>query len=390
MTIMTVKTGIMGFQPRRMTWVCLREFSMIAPRPNTWLDALHAYVPGKSKAGGDCPVVKLSSNENPLGPSPRAVAAMAAAAGDAHRYPDPTARLLRGALADLHGLDPDRIVCGTGSDELLTLVAQAYAAPGDEVLYVRHGFMVYPIAARRCGALPVEAPDTNYTADVDAILAQVTGKTRVVYLANPNNPTGTVILRDAVRRLHAGLPSSVVLVLDAAYAEYIDHPDYDSGLDLAKTAPNVLHTRTFSKIYGLASERIGWATGPRAIIDTLNKIRAPFNVCTTGQAGAVAALSDTAWVAQAKAHNDHWRTRLTQAFSALGLNPVPSAANFILVHVPEGLGVSAAQANAYLEEHGVLVRYLPNQGLPDCLRISIGTEAENTRMLEVLSACLKL
>lgn len=361
---------------------------MIAPRPNTWLDALHAYVPGKSKAGGTHPIVKLSSNENPLGPSPRAVDAMMAAASDAHRYPDPTARLLREALASLHGLEPSRIVCGTGSDELLVLTAQAYAAPGDEVLYVRHGFMVYPIAARRCGALPIEAPDTDYTADVDAILAQVTGKTRVVFLANPNNPTGTVILRDAVRRLHAGLPSSVVLVLDAAYAEYIDHPDYECGLELAKTAPNVLHCRTFSKIYGLASERIGWVTGPQAIIDTLNKIRAPFNVSTTGQAGAVAALADTQWVAQAKAHNDHWRSRLTGAFSDLGLNPVPSAANFILVHFPHSVGVTAAQASAYLEENGVLVRYLPNQGLPECLRISIGTETENNRMLEVLRACL--
>ncbi len=359
------------------------------PTVKPWIAAIHAYVPGKAKLAGIAKPLKLSSNENPLGPSPKAIAAMAATAGSAHRYPDGGSTALREAIAAHHGLEVDRIVCGTGSDELLKLLAQAYASGGDEVLYVRHGFMVYPIAAQCAGATPVAAPDIDYTTDVDTLLASVTPATRLVYLANPNNPTGTMIGRGEVHRLHAGLPGDVLLVLDGAYAEYIDDPDYEDGLAMARDCANVVTTRTFSKIYGLAAERIGWAYGPPEVIDTLNKIRAPFNVPTAGAAGAIAALADTAWTAATKAHNLMWRAWLAGEIAALGnagLRAVPSAANFILVTFSADGPITAERANAHLMADGILVRHLPGQGLPHALRISIGTEAETRAVAESLRA----
>ena len=358
-----------------------------SPVVKPWIDAIHAYVPGKAKLAGVVEPIKLSSNETPLGPSPRAIAAMAATAGSAHRYPDGGSTALREAIAAHHGLEADRIVCGTGSDELLKLLAQAYASNGDEVLYVRHGFMVYPIAAQCAGATPVAAPDADYTTDVDALLAAVTPRTRLVYLANPNNPTGTVISGREVHRLHAGLPSDVLLVLDGAYAEYIDDPDYEDGFAMARDCANVVTTRTFSKIYGLAAERIGWAYGPRPVIATLDKIRAPFNVPTAGSAGAIAALADTAWTAAAKAHNLTWRAWLAGEIASLGnagLRAVPSAANFILVTFAADGPITAERANAHLMADGILVRHLPGQGLPHALRVSIGTEAETRAVADSL------
>lgn len=361
----------------------------IAPNVKPWIDAIHAYVPGKSKLSGIAAPIKLSSNENPLGPSPRAIAAMAATAGQAHRYPDGGSTALREAIAATYGLDVERIVCGTGSDELLQLLATAYASTGDEVLYVRHGFMVYPIAAQRAGATPVAAPDIDYTADVDALLGAVTPATRLVYLANPNNPTGTIIGRSEVHRLHAGLPADVLLVLDGAYGEYIDDPDYEDGFGMAREFANVVVTRTFSKIYGLAAERIGWAYGRPRVIATLNKIRAPFNVPSAGSAGAIAALADQAWVEASRAHNLEWRTWLAGEIAALGnagLRAVPSAANFILVTFPESGRITAEKANAALMADGILVRWLPGQGLPHGLRISVGTEDETRAVAASLRA----
>ncbi len=352
---------------------------LAVPLVKPWIDAIDAYVPGRAKLAGIADPVKLSSNESPLGPSPRAVAAMADTAGRAHRYPDGSSAALREAIAAHHGLEVDRIVCGTGSDELLKLLSVAYASRGDEVLYVRHGFMVYPIAAQCAGATPVAARDVDYTTDVDALLAAVTPRTTLVYLANPNNPTGTMIGRDEIHRLHAGLRSDILLVLDGAYAEYIDDPDYEDGFAMARDLPNVVTTRTFSKIHGLAAERIGWAYGPPAVIDTLNKIRAPFNVPTAGAAGAIAALADTAWTAAAKAHNLTWRAWLAGEIASLGnagLRAVPSAANFILVTFPTDGPITAEAANVALMADGILVRWLPGQGLPNALRVSIGTEAE--------------
>jgi histidinol-phosphate aminotransferase len=362
---------------------------MHAPKPKPWIANIEAYVPGRAKAAPGTRLIKLSSNENPLGPSPAAVAAMQAAAAGAHRYPDGSSHELRSALAALHGIDADRIVCGTGSDELLQCLALAYAGPGDEVLYVRHGFMVYPIAAERAGATPVAAPDRDYTADVDALLAAVTERTRLVYLANPNNPTGTMISGSEIERLHAGLPPHVILVVDSAYAEYVDDPAYDDGLALAGRAANVVATRTFSKIYGLAAERVGWMYGAGDIVATVDKIRGPFNVTSAAQAGALAALADQPWVAHCRAENARVRGILVEAIASLGnsgLRVVPSAANFVLIVFQPTGGRTAAAANDYLTERGILTRYLPGQGLANELRVSVGTEAETLAVVDALRA----
>lgn len=356
----------------------LKPAAMNAPVMKPWVASLHAYVPGKASLGDRPVVAKLSSNENPFGPSPKAVAAMQAVLADGHRYPDPAATALRQALAAHHGIDAERIICGTGSDELIHLVAGAFAGPGDEVLYVRYGFAVYDIAARRVGATPVVAPDADYACDVDALLAAVTPRTRVVYLANPNNPTGTLIPASEVRRLHAGLPGDCVFALDAAYAEFADG-DYEDGIGLASAHGNVVALRTFSKIHGLAAQRIGWAYAAPPLIDAMHRIRAPFNVPTTGQAGAIAALGDGDWAARTRDHTIRWRQWLAGEVAALGnwgLRAIPSAANFVMIEFADSGPVTAAGANAALLEDGIIARYLAVQDLPRCLRLSIGTEAE--------------
>ena len=348
------------------------------PTPKPWISAIHAYVPGKSAGADGRPLIKLSANENPLGTSEAALAARADAA-DPARYPDPDSKALRAALGQLHGIDPVRIVMGTGSDELLNLAAQAYAGVGDEVIYVRYGFSVYDIAARRCGATPIVAPDADYGSDVDALLALVTPNTRVVFIANPNNPTGSFLPRGEVARLHAALPGDVLLVLDQAYGEYVAAEDDDGALALAKAHDNVLVTRTFSKIYGLAGERIGWATGAAPLVDTLNRIRGPFNISNTGQAMALAALEDQAFVEASRLHNAAERARFVTALEALnqsgggnhGLRPLPSQANFVLIEFTGKLTAEAAYLG--LMERGFITRWLPGQGLPQCLRITIGT-----------------
>ncbi len=349
-----------------------------SPVMKPWVEGIAPYVPGKSALGSRPVVAKLSSNENPFGASPLAIAAMTAVLGKTHLYPDPASTALREAIGALHGLEPERIICGTGSDELIHLVAGAYAGLGDEVLYVRHGFAVYDIAARRVGATPVIAPDLDYTCDVDAVLAAVTPRTRVVFLANPNNPTGTIIPASEVRRLHAGLPADCVFALDCAYAEFATG-EYEDGLQLARDHANVVALRTFSKIYGLAAQRIGWAYAQPALIEALHRIRAPFNVPTTGQAGAVAALADQAFITMVREHTLHWRTWLAGEIAALGnagLRAIPSAANFVLVEFPESGPCTAAAANEALLADGIIARYLAVQAMPRCIRISIGTEAE--------------
>ncbi len=364
---------------------------MTGPTPKSWIAAIHAYVPGKSSGASGKPLIKLSANENPLGTSPRALQALQAKPGARNLYPDPDATALRAAIAKANRLDPDRIVCGTGSDELLNLAAQGYAGPDDEVVYVRYGFAVYDIAARRCGATPVVAPDRDYGTDVDALLAAVTERTRVVFLANPNNPTGTLSSAAEVARLHAALPPSVLLVLDHAYAEYLSDEEQDDGLELARTAENLLVTRTFSKIYGLAGERIGWATGHPDIIATLNRIRGPFNVTSSGQAMAVGALQDAEFVQNSRAHNRKWRAWLSEEIAALGnhgLQLVPSHANFLLV-LFEG-EKNAEGALAALAEAGYAVRHLPGQGLPHALRITIGSEEDNRGVVTSLRRYLSV
>jgi len=346
------------------------------PTPKPWIAGIHAYVPGKSTGAGGQPLVKLSANENPLGTSPAALAALRGAMPPG-RYPDPDSAPLRQALGAKHGIAPARIVCGTGSDELLNLAAQAFAGPGDEVLFPRFSFAVYDIAARRCGAAPVEAPDADYGCDLHALLAAVTGRTRVVFLANPNNPTGSFLPAAEVARLHAGLPGDVLFVLDQAYAEYLPPELDDGGLALAASHDNVLVTRTFSKIHGLAGERIGWATGSAELIGELNRIRGPFNVTNHGQAAALAALSDDAWVERSRAENAAVRARFVEVLAGLsnhGVRPLPSEGNFVLV-LFEG-SLTAETAMAAIAKRGFAVRHLPGQGLPHALRITIGTAAD--------------
>ncbi|MBV1917467.1 MAG: histidinol-phosphate transaminase [Sphingomonadaceae bacterium] len=343
-----------------------------APKAKEWIRAIHAYVPGKSVDRNGHALIKLSANENPLGTSPKALAARSGAAA-ASLYPDPASAALREAIGRHRAIDPARIVMGTGSDEVLNLAAQAYAGPGDEVIYVRYGFTVYDIAARRCGATPVVAPDNDYGSDVDALLALVTDKTRVIFLANPNNPTGSYLPQGEVARLHAALASDVLLVIDQAYGEYVAPQDDDGAMTLAQRHENVLVTRTFSKIYGLAGERIGWGTGAPEIIDTLNRIRGPFNVSNTGQAMALAALDDQSFVEESSNHNRAERTRFAGKIEALGnhgLRPLPSEANFVLI-LFEG-ALTAETAYEGLMEHGYITRWLPGQGLPQGLRITIG------------------
>ncbi|MEP0189794.1 MAG: histidinol-phosphate transaminase [Erythrobacter sp.] len=360
---------------------------MAKPEPKPWISKIHAYVPGKSTASDGRALIKLSANENPLGTSPGALSALEAARGQAGTYPDPDSKALRAKIAEVHGLDTDRIVCGTGSDELLNLAAQGFAGVGDEVLFSRFSFAVYDIAARRCGAVPVEAPDRDYTADVDALLGAVTERTRVVFLANPNNPTGTSISPSEVARLHAGLPKDVLLVIDEAYAEYCTPEQQQAGFVLGAAHENVLVTRTFSKIYGLAAERIGWATGAPGLIDTLNRIRGPFNVTSSGQTASLAALGDQEFVQASRDHNATERARFADAIAALGnhgLRAIPSEANFLLVLFQGDLTAEAARDA--LGEEGYAVRHLLGQGLPQALRITIGTAEDMARVTACLQA----
>lgn len=360
--------------------------TLSAPDPKPWVMGIAPYVPGRATGDDGRPLAKLSANENPLGQSPKAREAFIAAA-DMARYPDPGAGALREALAARHGLDPARIIYGTGSDELLHLAAGAFAGPGDEVIYVRYGFAVYDIAARRVGAVPVVVSDRAYGTDVDAILAAVTPRTRAVYVANPNNPTSTLLSAAEIARLHSGLPGHVLFVLDQAYAEYLEPDEDDGGLALAMRAPNVFVTRTFSKIYGLAAERIGWGFGAAPLIDAMHRIRAPFNVTTAGQQAAIAALGDQDFVEQSRAHNRQWRQWLADEISGLGnhgLSAVPSATNFLLILFEGSLTAEAAYRE--LMDAGYITRWLPGQGLPNALRITIGTEAETRGVAAALRA----
>ncbi|WP_232630618.1 histidinol-phosphate transaminase [Methylobacterium sp. Leaf118] len=358
------------------------------PVPRPTVLAIDAYVPGKSAAPGVAKIHKLSSNETPLGPSPHAVAALQAEAATLALYPDGSATHLRAAIGARYGLDPARIVCGAGSDELLTLLALAFVGPGDEGIYCEHGFLVYRIAILTAGGTPVVAPETSLTADVDAILAAVTPRTRIVFLANPNNPTGTYLPFDEVRRLHAGLPGHVLLVLDGAYAEYVRSNDYSAGLEMALETPNVVMTRTFSKIHGLAALRIGWMVGPAEVVDALNRIRGPFNVSAGAIAAGAAAIADDAHVAAAVAHNDMWMGWLTGELEALGLTVTPSVGNFLLVHFANVPGRTAEEADAHLSQAGVIVRRVSSYGLPDALRVSIGSEEANRAFVAALAAFL--
>lgn len=356
--------------------------SALTPRPGI-LD-IAPYVGGRSCLEGCDKVIKLSSNESALGPSPRALEAYRALDGLLHRYPDGGASALVDAIGAVHGLDPARIVCGAGSDELLQLLARAYAGPGDEVLFTEHGFLVYPIATRAVGATPVVAPERNLTADIDALLARVTPRTRIVFLANPNNPTGTYVSVAELKRLRAALPAGVLLVIDAAYAEFVTAADYGAGVELVDAGENVVMTRTFSKIYGLAGLRLGWAYCPPSVADVLHRIRGPFNVASPAQVAGVAAVRDQAHVARAREHNSRWLARLPDMLGQRGLKVTPSVANFVLVHFPADPARDAKAAEAFLNARGIIVRNVTNYGLPHCLRITIGLDHEMEAVADAL------
>jgi histidinol-phosphate aminotransferase len=355
-----------------------------SPQPRSGVLDIEAYVPGKSSAPGVAKVFKLSSNETPLGPSPRAIEAYKAVAAHLEDYPDGAATALREAIGRVFGLDPRRIVCGAGSDDLLNLLARAYLADGDEAIHTTHGFLVYPIATLGTGAKPVAAAETNYTASVDAILAAVTNRTKVVFLANPNNPTGTYVSFDEVKRLHRGLPPSVLLVLDAAYAEYVRRNDYESGIELVATSDNVVMTRTFSKIHGLAALRLGWMFGPPHVVDAINRVRGPFNVSTPAIAAGIAAIEDHEHQETAREHNSRWLAWLAQEIAKLGLKVTPSVANFLLIHFPETKGRTAKDADAFLTARGLVLRQVGAYKLPNALRMSVGTEQANRLVVTAL------
>ncbi|HLH94357.1 MAG TPA: histidinol-phosphate transaminase [Xanthobacteraceae bacterium] len=358
---------------------------MLRPQPRPGVLTIDPYVPGKSAAPGVARVFKLSSNETPLGPSPSAVMAFRAVADHLQDYPDGATTGLREAIGAVFGLDPDRIVCGAGSDDLLNLLAHAYLREGDEAIHTTHGFLIYPIATLSCGGKPVVAAEKNFTADVGAILAAVTERTRIVFLANPNNPTGTYVPFDEIRRLHRALPSNVLLVLDAAYAEYVRRNDYEAGIELVATSDNVVMCRTFSKIYGLAGLRLGWMYAPAHVTDAVNRIRGPFNVNSAAMAAGIAAIRDGAHVEAARAHNDKWIAWLSDEIRKLGLVVTPSVANFVLIHFPEAKGRTAAEADAFLTKRGLILRRVSAYHLPNALRMTVGCEEANRLVVDALA-----
>ncbi len=362
----------------------MTSHSVRKPQPRPEILAIDPYVPGKSRVSGVAKVHKLSSNESPLGPSPKAIEAVRALADRLELYPDGASTALREAIGRRYGLDPARIICGNGSDELLALLAHVFLHPGDEGLYSQYGFLTYPICIRAAGGLPVVAKETDKTASVDAILAKTSARTKIVYLANPNNPTGTYIPFSEVKRLHAGLPTHTLLVIDAAYAEYVTRNDYAAGLELASNSDNVVMTRTFSKIHGLASLRIGWAYSSAHILDALNRVRGPFNLNAAAQAAGVASLEDVAHIEGAIMHNSRWLPWLAEAIAKLGIEVTPGVGNFLLLTFPKDSGRTAADADAFLSARGFILRAVAAYGLPESLRLTVGGEEANRGVVAAL------
>jgi histidinol-phosphate aminotransferase len=357
------------------------------PVPQPGILDIAAYVPGKSGAPGSN-VVKLSSNESPLGASPKAIEAFTAAATKLDIYPEGSSRILRTALGEVHGLDPDLIVCGNGSDDLLHLLAQCYLGEGDEAIMSRYGFSIYPIITQAAGASIVMVDEDNYIADVDALLAAVTPKTKIVWLANPNNPTGTYLPDGEIRRLHAGLRPDILLVIDNAYAEYVTAPDFAVGQELVSEAQNVVMVRTFSKM-GLAAVRIGWIFGPAHVVDAINRVRGPFNVNLPAQLAGAAAARDTAFTEKLKAHNAQWREWITAELDSNHMHVVPSQANFVMVLFPDAEHASLAFDT--LLQRGLIVREIGGSyGISQGLRISIGSEQAMRGVAGILKALVQI
>lgn len=357
---------------------------MTRPVPRPTVLEIDAYVPGKAAAPGAGRVFKLSANETPLGPSPAAVQALRDMAPEIAIYPEGSSRALREAIGAQYGLDPARIIMGAGSDNILELLAHAYIGLGDEGLYSQYGFLEYRIVILAAGGVPVVAPEKNFTTDVDALLERVTERTKIVFLANPNNPTGSYLPASEVARLAKNLPPHVLLVLDGAYAEYVTRPDYEAGVALVDQLENVVMTRTFSKIYGLAGLRLGWGYGPRHIIDALNRIRSPFNVSTAASAAGIAAIQDVAHLQAAVAHNEQWLPWLTREITGVGLEVLPSVANFMAIRFPDRPGLTSAEADRFLTARGLVLRAIGAYGMGEFLRLTIGVEEANRRVVAAL------
>lgn len=343
------------------------------------------YIGGESKAKEGQRIIKLSSNEGAFGPPPLAIEAMQEAAKEMNRYPDGGCHALCAALAVKNNIPAENIVCGAGSDEIISLLCSAYAGEGDEVLYSEHGFLMYAISAKKAGATPVSAPEKDdLKADVDALINAVTDRTKILFLANPNNPTGSYLNRDEVVVLHSRLPEGVLLVLDAAYTEYVDDPEYTDGHDLVAAHNNIVVTRTFSKVYGMGGVRLGWAHGPDHVIDVLNRVRGPFNVSIEAQAAGVAALKDEGFLKKTLENNKKCRDMTTQVLESIGLKVYPSAGNFLLVNF--GDADKAENTRLALKEEGILVRQVGAYGLPTCLRITIGTQEEMDLVIQAIKS----
>ena len=352
------------------------------PAPRDHVMLIDAYVGGESKIPGVNRIVKLSSNEGAFGPPPAAVQAFAEVAANIHRYPDGGSGELRRAIGARFGLDPARIVCGTGSDELIGHLCHIYAGPGCDILMSMHGFTMYQISGTYAGARVIKVPERNLTLDVDAMLAAVTPETTLVFIANPNNPTGSLVAQSEVERLRAGLPSHVLLVLDAAYAEYVTREDYDAGVALVDASENTVMLRTFSKVFGLGGMRVGWCYGPAGVIDALNRVRGVFNVNLAAQAAAVAALAEPGWVERSIAHNVQAREALQTALTRAGIVCWPSEGNFFLADF--GTAERADAANAHLKSRGLIVRAMGSYDLPQMLRITVGTDEECQMVAQAL------
>ncbi len=361
---------------------------MATPKPLQGIMDIQPYVGGDATVEGLAQIVKISSNEGATGPSPKAIEAYQAIAEELHRYPDGGAEELRQGLAEMYGLDANRLICGNGSDEIISHLIHAYAGPGDEVLYSEHGFLMYPLGAMASGATPVKAAESDYTASVDGFLAAVTERTKMVFVANPNNPTGTYLPQSELQRLRAGLPDHVLLVIDSAYAEFVTRNDYAPGIEMVSAHDNVVMTRTFSKIYGLAALRVGWAYCPAEIAGVFHRVRGPFNVNAAAQAAALAALRDVKHTDDARAHNEEWLPWLQNECDRLGLKYIPSVGNFLTIGFDLDGPKSAAAAQEFLRTKGILPRGIAGYGLPEFLRFTVGLEDENRAVIQALEEFL--
>ena len=357
---------------------------MTSPTPKPNILNISPYVGGDSKISGLKQIIKLSSNEGALGPSPKAMEAFNKEAKNLHRYPDSSAAKLREAIAETYGLDPDRIVCGSGSDELIDLLARAYSGPGDEVIHTEHGFLMYSIAAKGAGAKPISVPEKNLRGDVDSLIKRAGKDTKILYLANPNNPTGTYLADTDIRRLRDGLPDHVLLVIDSAYAEYVTRNDYKDGKQLVEDFNNVVMTRTFSKIFALGGIRLGWAYCPREVADVLNRLRGPFNVSSPAMAAGIAAIRDIAFTDEVRTHMEKWYKWTKENLIELGLEVPSQVGNFLLVRFPDDPDQNAEATNEFFRTRGIIVRRMTEYSLPECLRITIGKQDEMQKLLITL------